>query len=225
MDSKELYEKAKTVVIIDHHRKMVNYIDNAVVFFHEPFASSACEMAAELIQYFGVECRITVADAEALLAGIMLDTKNFVMRSGARTFEAAAYLKKLGADTIAVKNLFSDTLNTYREKSKLIQSAALFHGCAIATTDSDASELRLAAPQAADELLGISGVKASFVLYMMDGVCYISARSLGGFNVQLIMEAIGGGGHQTMAGAQLNTSIEEAVEKVKRAIDEFIIKL
>ena len=225
VDSKELYEKAKTVVIIDHHRKMVNYIDNAVVFFHEPFASSACEMAAELIQYFGVECRISVADAEALLAGIMLDTKNFVMRAGARTFEAAAYLKKLGADTIAVKNLFSDTLNTYREKSKLIQSAALFHGCAIATTDSDASELRLAAPQAADELLGISGVKASFVLYRMDGVCYISARSLGGFNVQLIMEAIGGGGHQTMAGAQLNTSVEEAVEKVKKAIDEFIIKL
>ena len=162
MDSKELYEKAKTVVIIDHHRKMVNYIDNAVVFFHEPFASSACEMAAELIQYFGVECRISVADAEALLAGIMLDTKNFVMRAGARTFEAAAYLKKLGADTIAVKNLFSDTLNTYREKSKLIQSAALFHGCAIATTDSDASELRLAAPQAADELLNISGIMTSW---------------------------------------------------------------
>lgn len=225
VDSKELYEKAKTVVIIDHHRKMVNYIDNAVVFFHEPFASSACEMATELIQYFGVDCKISVSDSEALLAGIMLDTKNFVMRSGARTFEAAAYLKKLGADTIAVKNLFSDTLNTYREKSKLIQSAALFHGCAIATTDSDSPELRLAAPQAADELLGISGVKASFVFYRMDGVCYISARSLGGFNVQLIMEAIGGGGHQTMAGAQLETSIEEAVDKVKKAIDEFIIKL
>lgn len=225
VDSKELYEKARTVVIIDHHRKMVNFIDNAVVFFHEPFASSACEMAAELIQYFGVECKISVYDAEALLSGIMLDTKNFVMRSGARTFEAAAYLKKLGADTIAVKNLFSDTLNTYHEKSKLIQSASLFNGCAIATTDSTASELRLAAPQAADELLGISGVKASFVLYVMDGVCCISARSLGSFNVQLIMEAVGGGGHQTMAGAQLDMPLEDAVEKVKAAIEDFIIKL
>lgn len=223
IDSKELYEKAKTVVVIDHHRKMVNYIDNAVVFFHEPFASSASEMAAELIQYFGVDCKISVADAEALLAGIMLDTKNFVMRSGARTFEAAAYLKKLGADTVAVKNLFSDTLATYREKSVLIQSASLFHSCAIATTTSDAPELRLAAPQAADELLGICGVKASFVFYLVDKVCYISARSLGDFNVQLIMEAVGGGGHQTMAGAQLECSIEDAVHKVKTAIDNFRI--
>lgn len=223
IDSKELYEKAKTVVVIDHHRKMVNYIDNAVVFFHEPFASSASEMAAELIQYFGVDCKISVADAEALLAGIMLDTKNFVMRSGARTFEAAAYLKRLGADTVAVKNLFSDTLATYREKSVLIQSASLFHSCAIATTTSDAPELRLAAPQAADELLGICGVKASFVFYLVDKVCYISARSLGDFNVQLIMEAVGGGGHQTMAGAQLECSIEDAVHKVKTAIDNFRI--
>ncbi len=225
VDSRELYEAAKTVVIIDHHRKMVNHIDNAVVFFHEPFASSASEMATELIQYFGSDCKIPICDAEALLAGIMLDTKNFVMRSGARTFEAAAHLKKLGADTVAVKNLFSDSLNTYREKSILIQSATLFHGCAIATTDSEAPELRLAAPQAADELLGIIGVKASFVIYRMDGVCYISARSLGAFNVQLIMEAIGGGGHQTMAGAQLNIPVEDAVKKVKEAIDNFIIKL
>ena len=224
LDSKEMYEAAKQVVVIDHHRKMVNHIDDAVVFFHEPFASSACEMATELIQYFGSECHISVAEAEALLAGIMLDTKNFVMRSGARTFEAAAYLKKLGADTITVKRLFADSLETYREKSVLIQSAKLFHGCAIATTDSTAPELRLAAPQAADELLGIVGVKASFVLYMVDNVCYISARSMDSFNVQLIMEAIGGGGHQTMAGAQLEMPIEEAVKKVKEAIEDFLIK-
>ena len=224
LDSKELYEQAKQVVVIDHHRKMVNHIDNAVVFFHEPFASSACEMAAELIQYFGGECRISVAEAEALMAGIMLDTKNFVMRAGARTFEAAAYLKKSGADTVAVKKLFADSLDTYREKSILIQSAKLFHGCAIATTDSNAPELRLAAPQAADELLGIEGVKASFVFYKMDGVCYISARSMDSFNVQLIMEAVGGGGHQTMAGAQLELSVEDAVQKVKDAIEDFLIK-
>ena len=154
----------------------------------------------------------------------MLDTKNFVMRAGARTFEAAAYLKKSGADTVAVKRLFADSLETYREKSVLIQSAKLFHGCAIAATDSTAPELRLAAPQAADELLGIVGVKASFVIYRMEGLCYISARSMDSFNVQLIMEAIGGGGHQTMAGAQLDISVEEAIDKVKNAIEDFLIR-
>lgn len=224
LDSKELYEQATQVVVIDHHRMMVNHIDNAVIFFHEPFASSACEMSTELIQYFGPECKISVAEAEALLCGIMLDTKNFVMRSGARTFEAAAYLKKLGADTITVKRLFADSLETYREKSILIQSAKLFHGCAIASTDSDAPELRLAAPQAADELLGIVGVKASFVIYRVGEICYISARSLDAFNVQLIMEAIGGGGHQTMAGAQIEATIDEAISKVKDAIEDFLIK-
>lgn len=224
LDSKELYESAKQVVVIDHHRKMVKHIDNAVVNFHEPVASSACEMAAELIQYFGSECRISVAEAEALMAGIMLDTKNFVMRSGARTFEAAAYLKKLGADTVTVRRLFSDSLDTYREKSVLIQSAKLFHGCAIATTESSAPELRLAAPQAADELLGIVGVKASFVFYRSANQCCISARSMDSFNVQLIMEAVGGGGHQTMAGAQLNCTVDEAVEKVKYAIEDFLLK-
>lgn len=224
VDSKELYESAKKVVVIDHHRKMVNHIDNAIVFFHEPFASSASEMATELIQYFGPDCKISISEAEALLAGITLDTKNFVMRSNARTFEAAAHLKKLGADTVVVKTMFSDSLETYREKSRLIQSADLFHGCAIAVTDSDASELRLAAPQAADELLGISGVKASFVIYKLDGVCHISARSMGAFNVQLIMEAIGGGGHRTMAGAQLEGSLTEVRAKVEQAIKDFLVK-
>lgn len=224
VDSKELYENAKKVVVIDHHRKMVNHIDNAIVFFHEPFASSACEMATELIQYFGPDCKISISEAEALLAGITLDTKNFVMRSNARTFEAAAHLKKLGADTVVVKSMFSDSLETYREKSRLIQSADLFHGCAIAVTDSEASELRLAAPQAADELLGISGVKASFVIYKLDGVCHISARSMGAFNVQLIMEAIGGGGHRTMAGAQLEGSLSEVRAKVEEAIKDFLVK-
>lgn len=224
VDSKELYENAKKVVVIDHHRKMVNHIDNAIVFFHEPFASSACEMATELIQYFGPDCKISISEAEALLAGITLDTKNFVMRSNARTFEAAAHLKKLGADTVVVKSMFSDSLETYREKSKLIQSADIHHGCAIAATDSQASELRLAAPQAADELLGISGVKASFVLYSLDGVCHISARSMGAFNVQLIMEAIGGGGHRTMAGAQLDMTVADARVKVEEAINDFLLK-
>ncbi len=224
LDSKELYEQAKQVVVIDHHRMMVDHIANAVVFFHEPFASSACEMCTELIQYFGPDCKISIAEAEALMCGIMLDTKNFVMRSGARTFEAAAYLRKLGADTVTVKRLFADSLETYREKSVLIQSAKLFHGCAIAVTDSASPELRLAAPQAADELLGIIGVKASFVIYRIDNIAYISARSMDSFNVQLIMEAIGGGGHQTMAGAQIEATLEEAEEMVRNAIEDFLIK-
>lgn len=228
VDSRELYEATKQVVVIDHHRKTVNYIDNAVVFFHEPFASSTCEMAAELIQYFGNECKISISEAEALLAGITLDTKNFVMRSNARTFEAAAYLKRLGADTVVVKGFFSDSFETYMERSKLMQNAELFHGCAIAVTDTASPAIRLAAPQAADELLGITGVKASFVLYRMDGVCNISARSMGAFNCQLIMESIAGGGHggghRTMAGGQLDMSNEEALACLKETIMDFLVK-
>ncbi len=225
LDIPELYKSCKSVVVIDHHRKMVNYIDNAVIFFHEPFASSASEMVSELIQYFGESCSISSTEAEALLSGIMLDTKNFVMRAGVRTFEAAAYLRKLGADTVAVKELFSNSIETYQEKSLLIESAEIFHSCAIASTVSQAQELRIAAPQAADELLGIIGVKASFVIYKVDGVVNVSARSMGVFNVQLIMEAIGGGGHQTMAGAQLyNTTVEEGKIAVKKAIEDFLIK-
>ena len=214
VDSKEVYDKCKQVVVIDHHRKMVNFIDHAVIFYHEPYASSASEMVTELIQYFGEKIKISAPEAEALLAGIMLDTKNFVMRTGVRTFEAAAFLRKLGADTVAVRNLFSSSIETYQQKSRLVANAELYNNCAIATSDVKTDEIRMAAPQAADELLGISGVSASFVLFEVNGIINISARSLGGFNVQVIMEKLGGGGHQTMAGVQLeNVSIESARQK------------
>ncbi len=223
VDSKELYEKCKHVVVIDHHRKMVNFIDKAVIFYHEPYASSASEMVTELIQYFGENLKISAPEAEALLAGIMLDTKNFVMRTGVRTFEAAAFLRKLGADTVAVRNLFSSSIETYQQKSRLVANAELYHNCAIATSDIKAEEIRMAAPQAADELLGISGVSASFVLFEMNGIVNVSARSLGNFNVQVIMEKLGGGGHQTMAGVQLEgVSLESARQSLCEAIDEFI---
>lgn len=223
VDSKELYEKCKHVVVIDHHRKMVNFIDKAVIFYHEPYASSASEMVTELIQYFGENLKISAPEAEALLAGIMLDTKNFVMRTGVRTFEAAAFLRKLGADTVAVRNLFSSSIETYQQKSRLVANAELYHNCAIATSDIKAEEIRMAAPQAADELLGISGVSASFVLFELNGVVNVSARSLGNFNVQVIMEKLGGGGHQTMAGVQLEgVSLESARQSLCEAIDEFI---
>ena len=223
VDSKVLYEKCRHVVVVDHHRKMVNFIDKAVIFYHEPYASSTSEMVTELIQYFGDNVKISAPEAEALLAGIMLDTKNFVMRTGVRTFEAAAFLRKLGADTVAVRNLFSSSIETYQQKSRLVANAELYHNCAIATSDLKTEEIRMAAPQAADELLGISGVTASFVLFELNGVVNVSARSLGNFNVQVIMEKLGGGGHQTMAGVQLEgVSLESARQSLCEAIDEFI---
>lgn len=225
VDSKELLSKAKQIVVIDHHRKMVNYIDNAVIFHHEPYASSASEMVTELIQYFGDNNKLSASEAEALLAGIMLDTKNFVMKTGVRTFEAAAALRKFGADTVAVKNLFSSTFETYKFKSQLVENAEIYNGCAVSATDKTGEELRIAAPQAADELLGISGVRASFVIFIADGEVNISARSLGSFNVQLVMEALGGGGHQTMAGVQFkDADLETAKKMLINAIDDFIKK-
>ncbi|MBZ4670357.1 MAG: cyclic-di-AMP phosphodiesterase [Clostridiales bacterium] len=223
VESTELYQKAKHVVVIDHHRKTVNYIDNAVIFHHEPYASSASEMVAELIQYFGDAGRLSSYYAEALLAGIMLDTKNFVMRTGVRTFEAAAFLKKLGADTVAVRSLFSNTIDSYQKKTKLVASAEVYKKCAIAISDVESEDIRVVAPQAADELLGISGVDASFVIYESNGTVYFSARSLGAMNVQVIMEKLGGGGHQTMAGAQLEgVSLESARQSLLEAIDQHI---
>ncbi len=224
LDSKELYQKCSRVVVIDHHRRMVNCIENSVIFYHEPLASSASEMVAELIQYFGDGAKIQAPHAEALLAGIMLDTRNFIMRTGVRTFEAAAFLRKQGADTVRVKSMFDSSIDVYHEKSKLIGSAKLHHGCAIACAEGSNDSLRLASSQAADELLGISDVNASFVLFDEDGTINISARSLGKVNVQLIMEALGGGGHQTMAGAQLKGSMEEVVRKLTAAVDDYFTK-
>ncbi len=224
VDSKELLAKASKVVVVDHHRRMVKSIDNPVIFYHEPLSSSASEMVAELVQYFGNDCRISANEAEALLAGIMLDTKNFVMRTGVRTFEAAAYLRKLGADTVSVKNLFASSIETYQQKSMLITNSEIYKGCAVATARATSPTMRIAAPQAADELLGIEGVSASFVLYETDGRISISARSLGSFNVQLVMEELGGGGHQTMAGAQLDSSLREAKFRLINAIDSYIEK-
>jgi c-di-AMP phosphodiesterase-like protein len=222
IESSLLYEKARQVVVIDHHRKTVNFIDNAVIFHHEPYASSACEMVTELIQYFRYsnDERIDSCYAEALLSGIMLDTKNFVMRTGIRTFEAAAYLKKLGADTVAVKLLFSSSFESYRRKTQVVASAELYNKCAIAMADFSCDDIRLVAPQAADELLNITDVDASFVIYQTGNTINISGRSLGAVNVQVIMEELGGGGHQTMAATQIeDISLQEAKERLMHAID------
>ncbi len=214
-----LYENAQTVVVIDHHRKMVDYIDNAVIFYHEPYSSSASEMVAELVQYLGSGA-LSRLEAEALLAGIMLDTRSFVMKAGVRTFEAAAYLRKLGADTVEVKRMFSGSMEMYRKKTAIIARAELYKNTAIACDQEGGPEVRIAASQAADELLSIKGVDASFTLFDDNGSINISARSLGDFNVQLVMEAIGGGGHLTMAGALLkDTGMDQAKRRLVQAID------
>lgn len=220
VESHELLQRAMRVVVIDHHRMMVSHIKNALIFYHEPYASSASEMVTELVQYIKGSA-IDGVDAEALLSGIMLDTKNFVLKTGVRTFEASAYLRRRGADTVAVKKLFSSTLDNYKQKAQLVSGAEIYKGCAIATSTWEYEDLRVAAAQAADELLTILGVKASFVLYKVGADVSVSARSLGDVNVQLILEEFGGGGHLTMAGAQMkNIHMQDARRALLRALDQ-----
>ena len=215
----ELLERVPRVVVIDHHRMMVSHIKNALIFYHEPYASSASEMVTELVQYIKASA-IDAADAEALLAGIMLDTKNFVLKTGVRTFEASAFLRRQGADTVSVKKLFSDTLDTYKQKAQLVSGAEIYKGCAIAASTWEVEDLRIVAAQAADELLSILGVRASFVIYRSGSDVNISGRSLGDVNVQLILEGFGGGGHFTMAGAQVkNATVSEVRRALMRALD------
>lgn len=223
VDVPELLEMAEKVVVIDHHRKMINHIDKAMIFHHEPYASSASEMVTELLQYFGDAGKISSFQAEALLAGITLDTKNFTLRTGVRTFEAAAFLKNLNADTINVKGFFSNSIECYKSKSELVSSAAVYRSCAIAVTSKVMQDIRIVSSQAADELLGISDVKAAFVISKTSGdEISLSARSLGAINVQVIAEYLGGGGHQTMAGAQFSSStVEEVTDLLKEAINKY----
>ena len=177
-------------------------------------------MVTELAQYIKASS-IDAVDAQALLAGIMLDTNNFVMKTGVRTFEASAFLRRRGADTVAVKKLFSDSLDTYKQKSQLVSGAEIYKGCAIATSSQDRGDLRVPAAQAADELLSIRGVQASFVLYRSGGDVNISARSLGDVNVQVILEEFGGGGHFTMAGAQIkNTTVGDVRQALIHVLDD-----
>ena len=217
----ELFDLANKVVVIDHHRKTVDHINKAVIFYHEPNASSASEMVTELIEYIPVDVKIPQVCAEALMSGITLDTKNFVMKTGVRTFEAAAYLRSLGADTVAVKQLFSNSMKTQKDKSEVVKNAAMYNNCAIGVVDFESDDIRIVASQAADELLNVDDVDASFVVFKTDNVMNISARSYGELNVQLVMEELGGGGHQTMAAAQLNDeTFESTLKCLKQAIDK-----
>ena len=198
--------------MIDHHRMVVAHIQNAIIFYHEPYASSASEMVAELVQYIN-GAALNKREATALLAGIMLDTKNFVLKTGVRTFEASAYLKRRGADTVEVKKMFSNSLDTYKERSQLVAGAEVYKGCAIACSNWEFPNIRIAAAQAADELLSIQNVRASFVIFRAGNETNISARSLGDVTVQVLLEEFGGGGHLTMAGAQVKNSTTNDVRK------------
>lgn len=212
IDAPDLFSICSTKVVIDHHRKNVDFIDDAVIFYHEPYASSACEMVCELLQYMGDDI-IAKPEAEALFAGIMLDTRNFVLRTGVRTFEASAYLRGRDADPVEVKKLFADSMDVYRERSKIVSSAKRFGRCAVSVDSADGGS-RVAASQAADELLNIENIDASFVIYRSGTTVNISARSLGAINVQVIMEELGGGGHHTMSAAQLKDCDVITAEKM-----------
>lgn len=224
LESTQLYEKAKNVVVIDHHRKGVGHIDDAVIFYHEPAASSASELVAEMLQYVGYEkeTKPTQFEAQALLAGIMLDTRSFSIHTGVRTFEAAAFLRRLGAKTPEVKKLFNVPIECYAYKAQLVTEAEIFLGCAIVVSETLPTEMAVVIPQAANDLLTIDGVEASFVAVDNGSQISISARSMGAVNVQIIMEQLGGGGHLTMAGAQLkNTTLADAKQKLIDAVAEY----
>ena len=222
VESPELLELSKLTVVIDHHRKAVNYIDNAVIFFHDPGASSASEMVTELIEYIPAVTRLGSFVADGLMAGIMLDTKNFILRSSSRTFEAAAFLKNSGADTVRTRKLFANDIESCHIRNRIVGNAQKYHNCAIAVADTQSEDIRMICAQAADELLNISGVDASFVIFETDGMVCVSARSMGAVNVQVVMEYMNGGGHQTMAAAQVRDGdIKTVTEQVMRSIDRY----
>lgn len=221
VESTEILDRCGSVAVIDHHRKAEGFIENAVLVCHEPYASSASELVTELLQYVGGrDDKPTRVEAEGLLAGIMLDTRSFSLHTGVRTFEAAAVLRRHGAETERVKALFNTSLEEYKAKCALVEGAQTYKGCALSVSGPLPPGMKVAVPQAANDLLSIEGVQASFVAVQNPGGVSVSARSMGEVNVQVIMEALGGGGHQTMAGGQLRGATpEEAYKKICAAID------
>ena len=221
VESEPLLESCTRVAVIDHHRRGSSYIDKMTLNYHEPYASSASELVTELMQYLLEPTDILKCEAEALLAGVVLDTKNFTNRTGGRTFEAAAYLRRAGADTQDVQRMFQSDLDAMVTRYAIMRQAQIYHGD-IAVVAADEAYDRVTAAKAADELLTIRGIRASFVLYRKDDGVYMSARSLGEVNVQVILEALGGGGNSTTAGGQAKgITVAEAKEKLLAAIDQY----
>ena len=223
----ELLEETHKIVIIDHHRKSVDYIENAILTFHEVYASSASELVTEILEYATKEVELTTIEAESLYAGIMMDTKNFTFKTGVRTFEAAAYLRKCGVDIIKVKKWFQSDLKTYNKISKIVEKAEMIEeNIAISTYDETDKDANLICAKAADELLTISDITASFVMGQVGDKICISGRSIGDINVQVILEKLGGGGHITLAGAQVEgMTMEEVKQELIIRINEYFSEI
>jgi len=224
VESPELLTKTNKIVIIDHHIRSADFIDNSILTFQEVYASSAAELVTEIIQYTQNEVELSEVEAEALYAGIMMDTKNFTFKTGVRTFEAAAYLRRCGVDIIKVKKWFQSDLESYNTISEIVRKAEIVRdSIGISIYDVQEKETSLICAKAADELLTIGNITASFVLGLMeDGKVCISGRSIGDVNVQMILEKLGGGGHITLAGAQLeNVTIDEAKQELISKINEY----
>jgi len=220
----KLLDEAAKVVIFDHHRKSTDFIEKAVLIYHEPYASSTSELVTEMIQYFGERVRLKPMEADALLAGITVDTKNFFVKTGTITFEAAAFLKRSGADSIRVRLLLQNDMETYKAIAATVKDAEVFkEGIAISVCPNSVGNTVLTSAQAADNLLNIVGIKASFVSCQVGNIIYISARSFGDVNVQVIMEKMGGGGHMTVAATQLtDTTLEESNNLLRKSIEEYM---
>lgn len=220
----ELLKRSKTIAVLDHHRQSSTVIDNAVLSYIEPYSSSTCEMVAEVLQYIVDDIKVPSIEADCLYAGIMIDTRNFMNRTGVRTFEAAAYLRRCGADITRVIKMFRDDMESYRAKAEAMRMAEVYREqYAIAECPSDIASPTVLAAQTANELLDINGIKASFVLTVYNGRIFLSARSIDEVNVQIIAEKLGGGGHINSAGAQFeHTNVKEAIEALKVTIDQMI---
>jgi c-di-AMP phosphodiesterase-like protein len=222
VESENLLQSAMRVALIDHHRRAADYIQKAALTFHEPYASSACELVTELLQYMIEPSDLLKSEAEALLSGIVLDTKSFTLRTGSRTFEAAAFLRRAGADTTEVKRLLQSDIQTAVRRYAIVQNAQVYKdGIAFAVTDTE--ETRIIAAQAADELLNIQGIQTSFVIYREAESVNISARSIGRINVQVILEKLGGGGNKSTAGAQIKQkTITQVVNELFTVVDDYL---
>lgn len=221
----KLLNKAEKVVVVDHHRRGEEFISNTLLVYMEPYASSTAELVTELLEYQPKHDKISMLEATAMLAGIIVDTKSFTLRTGARTFEAASYLRTHGADTVLVQRLLKEDIETYIERSKIVQTVEFFReGIAIGHGEEDSAYSQVLIAQTADILLTMKGVSASFVVAKKDnGEVGISARSLGDINVQLIMERLGGGGHLTNAASQIpDGNVQESIEQLKQAIVEIV---
>ncbi len=220
----KLLEKVNKVVLIDHHRRATEFIGSCSLVYHEPYASSTCEMVTELLEYMDADSAVTKLEAQCLYTGILMDTKNFMLKTGVRTFEAASYLRKLGLDTVAVRRMFSSSISDYSRKAEIVSAVEMItENIAISKTEKQHTNMRMLASQAADEMLNLDNVAASIVVYPCENGVGFCARSLGGINVHLIMEKLGGGGHMTVSGAFIkDIDVNEGIEKVKEAVKEYV---